>query len=118
MNTADEGHLLGAAPWLLKSAMPKAIKVQSAEALLTAAANHMAERAVTYDQPGGERSIARTVEAFNAITGKTISESDGWLFMQILKDVRDRSRKDAHRDSLEDSIAYAALKAEARLGGR
>lgn len=83
----------------------------------------MRDRAATYDKPGGERSMGRTVEAFNAITGRTgdfaISESEGWLLMQILKDVRDRQRVgDPHRDSLEDCIAYAALKAESRIAGR
>lgn len=59
--------------------------------------------------------MQRTVTAFNAITGHSLSEADGWLLMQVLKDVRDRQRTDPHKDSLEDCIAYAALKAEARL---
>lgn len=83
--------------------------------LLAAAAAHMRERAATYDTPGGERSMGRTVAAFNAITGHALAESEGWLLMQILKDVRDHQREVPHRDSLEDCIAYAALKAEARL---
>lgn len=83
--------------------------------LLAAAAGHMRERAATYDTPGGERSMARTVAAFNAITGHALAESEGWLLMQILKDVRDHQREVPHRDSLEDCIAYAALKAEVRL---
>lgn len=76
------------------------------------------ERAQQYDQPQGERSMGRAVEAFNVITGHVITESDGWLLLQILKDVRDRQRVEPHRDSLEDCIAYAALKAEARFFGR
>ncbi len=75
----------------------------------------MEDRAKTYDSPDGERSMQRTVTAFNAITGHSLSEADGWLLMQVLKDVRDRQRKEPHKDSLEDCIAYAALKAEARL---
>lgn len=90
----------------------------TAPGLLTAAAAHMKERAKTYDQPGGERSIGRTVEAFNAITGKTLSESEGWLFMELLKAVRDFSTPGGHADSQEDRIAYAALGAEARRAGR
>lgn len=86
-----------------------------APALLDAAAGHMRDRAATYDQPSGERSMGRTVQAFNVITGRDLTESEGWLLMQILKDVRDRQREKPHRDSLEDGIAYAALKAEARL---
>ena len=87
----------------------------SAPALLDAAAGHMRDRAATYDSPGGERSMGATVAAFNIITGRDLSESEGWLLMQTLKDVRDRQRKQPHKDSLEDGIAYSALKAEARL---
>jgi hypothetical protein len=58
------------------------------------------------------------VAAFNIITGRDLQESEGWLLLQILKDVRDRQRAEPHRDSLEDNIAYSALKAEARLAGR
>lgn len=82
--------------------------------LLRKAAAHMADRAATYDQPDGERSMGRTVEAFNTITGHCLTESDGWLLLQILKDVRQWQRRGAyHADSAEDCIAYAALKAEA-----
>lgn len=90
-----------------------------ADALLDTAAKHMRDRAATYDKPEGERSMGATVAAFNIITGRQggreLSESEGWLLMQILKDVRDRQRKEPHKDSLEDGVAYSALKAEARL---
>lgn len=90
--------------------------VGDAPTLLDAAAGHMRDRAATYDQPTGERSMGRTVQAFNAILGRqALIESEGWLLLQVLKDVRDRQRTVPHRDSLEDAIAYAALKAEARL---
>lgn len=87
----------------------------SAIELLDRAAGHMRDRAVTYDTPEGERSMGRAVAAFNTITDHALSESEGWLLLQILKDVRDHQREVPHRDSLEDCIAYAALKAEARL---
>lgn len=84
--------------------------------ILTRAASHLADRAAQYDQPGGERSMGRAVAALNALLGRTaLSESEGWLLLQCLKDVRDRQRAAPHADSLEDSVAYAALKAEARL---
>jgi hypothetical protein len=86
-----------------------------APTILEAAAKHMRDRASTYDRPEGERSMGKTVQAFNVITGRDLSESEGWLLLQILKDVRDRQRVEPHRDSLEDCVAYAALKAEARL---
>ncbi len=89
--------------------------------LLERARDIQEQRARDYDQPGGERSMAATVQAFNIITrrndegGDPLSESEGWLLMQILKDVRDRSTPNPHRDSLEDCVSYSALKAEARL---
>ena len=89
-----------------------------APVLLSAAASHMAERAATYDTPEGERSMGKAVAAWNAITGHDIKESEGWLLLQILKDVRLFTREDYHADSAEDCIAYAALKAEARGAGK
>ncbi len=85
--------------------------------LLEAAAGHMRERASTYDSPEGERSMGRTIAAFNAITGRDLRESEGWLLMAILKMVRSEQRPMPHRDSIEDLIAYAALYGEARTGG-
>lgn len=87
----------------------------TAPQLLNKALTHMEARAATYDKPQGERSMGATVAAFNIITGRDLTESEGWLLMQILKDVRDRQRKIPHVDSLEDGIAYSALKAEARI---
>lgn len=85
-----------------------------AHELLAKAADHMADRAATYDKPEGERSMGRAVQAFNAITGRDLSEPEGWLLLQVLKDVRLFQRPGYHADSAEDCIAYAALKAEAK----
>jgi hypothetical protein len=82
--------------------------------LLNRAAQLMAERGKQYDKPEGERSMGRAVQAFNAITCRDISEAEGWLLLQILKDVRLWQRPGYHADSAEDGIAYAALKAEAK----
>lgn len=86
---------------------------QTAPEFLDQAARHMRERAATYDKPQGERSMGNTVAAFNLITGHALTEAEGWLLMQILKDVRQFSNLAFHRDSAEDCVAYAALKAEA-----
>src|SRR5690606_4743070 len=56
--------------------------------ILQRAAQHMQDRAAARDQPGGERSMRRTVDAFNALTGHALSERDGWLFMAVLKMAR------------------------------
>lgn len=89
-------------------------RTPTAMELLERAAQHMRDRANTYDQPQGERSMGRAVAAFNAITGRDLTEPEGWLLLQIIKDVRLFTRPDRyHADSAEDCIAYAALKAEA-----
>ena len=90
---------------------------RTASEISDSALKHIRERAETYDQPTGERSAAKTAKAFNAITGKDITESEVWLLLQLLKDVRQWSREDYHQDSAEDCIAYAALKAESLEGG-
>lgn len=86
----------------------------TAPELLEAAARHMAERARTYDKPAGERSMARAVPAFNAITGRDLTEAEGWLLLAVLKQVRLFTRPEYHADSAEDGIAYCALTAEAK----
>ena len=106
---STDRHLSSDAPTPLRT---------TAQGLLSKARDHMLDRAATYDKPEGERSMGRAVEAFNAITGRDLEESEGWLLLQVLKDVRDRQRREPHVDSLEDCIAYAALKAEARLAGK
>lgn len=84
--------------------------------VLEKAAKHMRDRAATYDKPDGERSMAKTVAAFNAIAGKSLSVAEGWLFMAVLKQVRVfQNPAKPHQDSLEDGVAYAALLAEEML---
>ena len=89
----------------------------TAPELLNQAACLMVERGKQYDKPQGERSMAATVAAFNAVTGLALSESHGWLLQAILKMVRDNQRQQPHRDSCEDLIAYTSLYSESRLRG-
>lgn len=83
--------------------------------ILTRSAEIMAERAKQYDSPQGERSMGKAVAAFNAITGQSLSEANGWLLMALLKMVRDNTNAEPHEDSLHDLVAYGALYGEARL---
>lgn len=86
--------------------------------LLHKAASIMEERGKEYDRPEGERSMGRAVNAFNAITGKDLTESEGWLLLQQLKDARQWQNPGRyHEDSAQDCIAYSALKAEALAEG-
>jgi hypothetical protein len=91
---------------LKKATPPFAVTV------LTNAAQHMSDRAATYDKPEGERSIEATVAAFTAITGVKLTEEQGWIFMIMLKAVRSQ-QGDYKLDSYEDGAAYFALAAEA-----
>lgn len=88
----------------------------TANQLLNKAATLMEQRGQQYDQPEGERSMGKTINAFNAITGHVMTEAEGWLLLALLKMVRDNQRELPHQDSCEDLIAYCALYAEARLG--
>lgn len=89
---------------------------QTAPEMLHKAAAIMESRGKQYDQPEGERSMGKCVSAFNIITGKDLKESEGWLLLQILKDVRQWQNPTYHQDSADDCVAYAALKGEALEG--
>lgn len=89
----------------------------TAPEILTAGIRHMEDRAATYDKPEGERSMATTVAAFNAITGHELTEEQGWLLMVLLKATR--SQQGSYRaDSYEDGAAYFALAGEAAAKDR
>jgi hypothetical protein len=80
---------------------------------LQAAIDVQAERGKQYDKPTGERSMAATVSAFNCITGSMLEESDGWMFLGLLKLVRQSQNPEQyHHDSALDFVAYASLYAE------
>jgi hypothetical protein len=84
---------------------------RSAPEILEVAAGHILARGNSRDLPQGERSMRRTVDAFNAITGLVLSERDGWLFMAILKAAR--ATAGGHNpDDYEDGAAYFALAGE------
>ena len=82
--------------------------------VLHAAAKHMEDREATYDTPGGERSMEKTVRMFNALMGgdRFMTTEQGWMFMALLKIVRSQ-QGDFKLDNYEDLAAYAALAAEA-----
>lgn len=69
-------------------------------------------RGKEYDSSEGERSVLKVVNAFNSITGKDLTEAEGWLFLELLKNVRQWSSEEFHKDSQLDGVAYALLKGE------
>jgi len=79
--------------------------------ILQAAATLLEQRGALRDSERGERSMARCVAAFNAMTGLGLTERDGWYFMCCLKQSRSRAGG-YHADDLLDAVAYAALEAE------
>lgn len=93
----------------------------TAAGILQAGINHMADRAVSYDAPQGERSIGMTIDMFNVLVSKKLkeplSEEDGWNFMELLKLVRSK-QGEFKADSYEDRAAYAGLAAEAAYRDR
>lgn len=80
-------------------------------------------RGQTYDKGGAtkanfalaeERNMLGTITAFNALTGRSLTEAEGWLFMQLLKMRRQATSPQYHPDSMLDQVAYSLLEAECR----
>jgi len=89
----------------------------SATQLLVDASDAIDQRAAQRDTPEGERSMRRTVDAFNAMYGTRLTEAQGWQFMALLKMARAAGGRQ-HRDDYIDMAAYAALAGECALGGQ
>jgi hypothetical protein len=83
-----------------------------AEEILQTAAEVMKQRGALRDR-GEERSMERTVRVFNALTGKGLTEVEGWTFMVALKLCREQTAHDM--DNWVDGAAYMALAAEAAV---
>lgn len=93
------------------------VQQDSAEHILLQCQLIQKERGAEYNKDGGpERNMSKICQAFNIICGQDLTETQGWLFMQVLKDVRFFQNPDKpHRDSLIDGVSYGALKAESVL---
>lgn len=83
----------------------------TAESLLQGSIDILRERATLRDSPQGERSMAKCIDAFNALTGNHLSVLDGWKFMLCLKLSRS-SQGRFHLDDYKDLIGYATLAGE------
>lgn len=82
-----------------------------ADDILESAAGALRDRAALRDQPDGERSMARAVAAYNALTQCRMTEADGWLFMCVLKLARSAGGE-PNLDDYVDLAGYAALAGE------
>ena len=82
---------------------------------LNKATETQTSRAGEYDTVGEkERNMQKIVDMFNSCTGKSLTEAEGYLFMECLKNVRLFNAPDFHEDSAVDGVSYSSLKAEAK----
>lgn len=79
--------------------------------VLDMSAKHMRDRASTYDNNHGERSMEKTVAMFNLLGECNMTAEEGWLFMALLKMVRSQ-QGEFKSDNYEDGAAYFALACE------
>lgn len=82
--------------------------------LLRQAAELIDQRAVSRDRPA-ERSMRAAVEAFNVLTGLSLTELQGWTFMAVLKIARAQGGT-LNPDDYLDGAAYLALALECVAG--
>jgi hypothetical protein len=87
-------------------------KMQKAVEILRRAADTIEARGVERDQADGERTMESTVAAFNLLTGHQLTETQGWLFMALLK-MRRALYGRFQPDDFLDGAAYFALAGEA-----
>jgi hypothetical protein len=96
--------------------MTFATSIDNAPAILQEAKRCIGDRASERDQES-ERSMARTVAAFNAMYGLGMSVEAGWAFMVLLK--MSRSVGGGFKmDDYVDGAAYFALMGEEALHER
>jgi hypothetical protein len=85
----------------------------NAEDFLHRGLSRMQDRASQEGAINGERLMERTVEAFNAVTGCDLTESEGWTLMQMFEIVRVNQSGPFNADGYADLTAFAALAGEA-----
>ena len=88
---------------------------KNAPDFLQSALDRIESAAQERDAPDGERSMARAVAVFNALTDGHMAESDGWRFMLALKLARE-VQGDPNADDYTDLAGYAALLGECVSG--
>lgn len=92
----------------------RAASGRPAREYLEAGAKILGARASEYDQPGGERSAGKVAAAWRAITGKSMTTTEAWLFLALLKLSRLQQAPGPHHDSATDAAVYSALMGESK----
>lgn len=86
------------------------VNKSSAVSILNDAAECIGDRAAERDTDN-ERSMLSTVNAFNAMYGTELTETQGWMFLAFLKASRAKGG-DFREDDYTDGAAYFALAGE------
>jgi hypothetical protein len=97
--------------WLEHEKRASVLRRQTVHYFLDTASEQLEDRASQRDAPDGERSMRRCVEAFNALYGTALTETQGWQFMSLLKKAR-AAQGEYRADDFVDDVAYAALAGE------
>ena len=84
--------------------------MKASQCLSEAAAGIINRSAIRDDN--GVKSMIKTVAMFNNATGRHLTESEGWLFLAMVKLSRSQQGK-FHEDDFIDAAAYIALAGEA-----
>ena len=88
--------------------------MDTATELLEEAADIVRQRGTERDLPDGERAMACTAQAFNALTDRNLTEKEGWIFMLCLKLSRAKGGS-FKKDDFMDTIGYTSLLAECAI---
>ena len=120
IRTASARPLSASTPQATAPTLPQPLPVRMLHSAAATILQRSQERDTSQDGQAQERSMAATVAAFNAIEGTSLTERQGWAFMQFLKLARaaNTARNGRYNpDDYLDGAAYAALGAEAAAGG-
>lgn len=109
-NTSHQFEHLTVNDLIREQVIEKNVPGLNPERLLQTAAETIGNRAAIRDTDT-ERSMARTVNIFNAMTGLTLTERQGWEFMISLKLARGQ-QGGFNDDDYIDLAGYTALLAE------
>ena len=86
----------------------------SAAGILQEGLDVLIQRGQEYERLEGERSMEDVVNAFNVVYKKGLTVTEGWMFMVMLKMVR-QHQSPGKRDTYVDGANYFALAGEEAL---
>ena len=88
--------------------------MDKAQDILISGAMAIKDRSSVRDDDCG-KSMSRTVGFFDSLTGKEMTEREGWIFMACVKLSRSQ-QGEFHEDDYIDAAAYIALAGAAAYG--